>query len=468
MKKKLFLFILIVIIAGAGKAFSQEKGITEAMLKEIKSGIEKDKDFEARLNAITGNSIKDLALNRENKGKKDHYFSHEVKTSGITDQESSGRCWLFTGLNVLKPKVMETFNVSNFEFSHNYNFFWDQMEKSNLFLQAIIDTRDKPLDDRKVEWLLKHAIGDGGQWTGVVNIVSKYGVVPQSAMPETKSSNSTRMMRRLLSWKLKEFALELREMHKKEIKIDALQKRKTNMLADVYKMLVMNLGEPPEEFIWRYKDKDGNLSEEKTYTPKSFYKEAIGVNLQDYVMFMHDPSREFGKLYEIEYDRHMYDGDNWKYINLEIETIKEFAKKSIMGNDAMYFSCDVGKQLNSDAGFLDVNNYDYEALFDVEFTMDKKERILTFSSGSTHGMTLMAVDVDESGKTKKWKLENSWGAKSGHNGYLTMTDRWFDEYMFRVVIHKKYVSEDALKILEQEPIVLPPWDPMYMPDNIKY
>lgn len=462
--KKIFLLMAVFIIAGTN-AFSQEKGITRAMLKEIKTGIKKDKNFEARVNAITGNSIKDLALGRENKGKNDHYFSHEVKTKGITDQESSGRCWLFTGLNVLKPKVMETFNLPDFEFSHNYNFFWDQMEKSNLFLQAIIDTREKPLEDRKVEWLLKNAIGDGGQWTGVVNIVNKYGVVPLSAMPETKSSSSTRMMRRLLSWKLKEFALELREMHKEEKKIDDLQERKTGMLTDIYKMLVMNLGQPPVEFNWRYKDKDGNLSEEKTYTPKAFYKEAIGVNLQDYVMFMNDPSREFGKLYEIEYDRHMYDGDNWKYINLEIEKIKEFAKKSIMGNDAMYFSCDVGKQLNSDAGFLDINNYNYEALFDVEYKMDKKERILTFSSGSTHGMTLMAVDVDKKGKTKKWKLENSWGAKSGHNGYLTMTDQWFDEYMFRVVIHKKYVPGDVLEILEQEPVILPPWDPMYMPDN---
>lgn len=441
------------------------KGLTEDVVKQIKSNVKIDSDLKARMNAVSGTEIKDLALDNSNKGKVDHYFKYKVKSSGITDQKSSGRCWLFTGLNVLRPKVMEKLNITNFQFSQNYSFFWDQMEKSNLFLQAIIDHADKPLTDRKVEWLLKNAIGDGGQWTGVVNIITKYGVVPADVMPETKASESTSRISRLIKYKIREFALELREMHTNGKKPEDLASRKIEMLSDVYKMLVIALGEPPAEFTWRYKDKDGNVSEYKKYTPLSFYEENVGVDLSEYVMFMNDPSREFNKLYEIEYDRHTYDGDNWKYINLASNQIKEFAKQSIIANEAMYFSCDVGKQLNSKDGYLDVNNYDYESIMDVEFGMDKKERIQTFSSGSSHGMTLVAVDVDESETPVKWELENSWGANSGHNGFLTVTDKWFDEYMFRLVIHKKFVSEEVLKILKQQPITLPPWDPMFKQDN---
>lgn len=461
MKQFLKIYLLSAVFMFTMNAFAQEKGISKEVLQQIRSKIKPDKDLKMRMNAIANGRIDELSLNNENKGNTDHFFKYKVKTSGISDQESSGRCWLFTGLNVLKPKVIEKLNISEFEFSQNYSFFYDQLEKSNLFLQAIIDTRNLPNDDRKIEWLFKNSIGDGGQWTGVVTIITKYGVVPKEVMPETKNSNSTGLINRLLTWKLNEFGLELRENAAKGTKESELISTKINMLGDIYKMLVIAYGEPPQEFQWRYKNKDGNLSEYKTYTPKSFYDEVVGIDLNDYVMFMNDPSREYGKLYEIEYDRHAYDGNNWKYINLETAKIKEFALKSIMGNDAMYFSCDVGKQLNAKDGFLDMNNFDYEALMDVEFNMDKKQRIQSYGSSSSHGMTLVAVDVDKDNKPTKWQLENSWGSSSGNNGYLTMTDQWFDEYMFRIVIHKKYISENILKILEQKPVVLPPWDPMF-------
>jgi bleomycin hydrolase len=261
--------------------------------------------------------------------------------------------------------------------------------------------------------------------------------------------------------KLREYGMKLRQMNEEGAAVRDLREAKERMLMEVYQMLAISLGEPPQKFQWRYKDKDGNLTPLKTYTPKEFYKEFVGVNLRDYVMFMNDPSRPYGKLYEIEYDRHSWDGDNWKYINLQNDKIKEYAKKSIMGNDAMYFSCDVGKQLNKDVGVLEMNNFDYAPVFGVDFGMNKTQRVLTSQSGSSHGMTLIAVDVAEDGNVKKWLLENSWGPKSGYKGNLIMTDNWFDQYMFRVVIHKKYVDEETLKILEQEPEMLPPWDPMY-------
>jgi len=353
--------------------------------------------------------------------------------------------------------------MEEFSFSHSFNFFYDQLEKSNLFLEGIISTVDKPMDDKTVEWLFKNSIGDGGQWTGVIDIITKYGLVPSDVFPESYNSENTRWMSRFIRRKLKEDGLALREMYTNGTNEKKLRESKNAMLQEIYRILVISLGEPPTEFEWRYKDKDGYLSELKTYSPKSFYDEFVNIDLNDYVMFMNDPTREFDKVYEIELDRHIVEGQNWRYLNLEADLIKQFAIASILGNEAMYFSCDVGKQLDKDRGYLDVNNYDYDALFGVDFDMDKKQRIQTFESGSTHGMALVAVDL-QNDKPVKWLLENSWG-DTGFEGHLIMTDKWFDEYMFRIVIHKSYIDEETLKILEQEPIMLPPWDPMFKPDN---
>lgn len=443
---------------------AQESGtIDKNLLNELRSSIAADENIEGIQNAVSSNDIQKLALNRQNLSEVDEYFSNRVESKGITDQKSTGRCWLFTGLNVFRAQVMTEKNMGEFSFSHSFNFFYDQLEKSNLFLEGIISTVDKPMDDKKVEWLFKNAIGDGGQWTGVVDIISKYGLVPSDVFPESFNSENTRWMSRLIRRKLKEDGLALREMHSDGINEKKLRESKNVMLQDIYRILVISLGEPPTEFEWRYKDKDGNLSELKTYTPKSFFEEFVNVDLNEYIMFMNDPTREFDNVYEIEFDRHIAEGQNWKYLNLEADKIKQFAIKSIQGNEAMYFSCDVGKQLDKERGYLDVSNYDYESLFGVDFDLDKKERIQTFESGSTHGMALVAVDL-QNDKPVKWLLENSWG-NTGFEGHLIMTDEWFNEYMFRMVIHKSYIDEETIKVLDQDPIMLPPWDPMFQADN---
>lgn len=452
--------LIFIFLISAGISFCQGN-IDDTMIKKFKESIKDDAETRALRNAITNNDIQKLALSHDNINKVNHYFSNKVTTKGITNQKSSGRCWLFTGLNTLKPYVLEKYHLDEFDFSQNYSFFWDQLEKANLFLEGIIETRDKDIEDRKVEWLLKHPIGDGGQWTTFTDIVQKYGLVPKTAMPETNNSENTRWMSKLLRRKLREDAMKIREWHSNGMELENLRKEKITMLSDIYRILSLTLGEPPDEFTWQYKDKDGNISTPKNYTPKAFYDEAIGLNLDDYIMFMNDPSREYYKLYEIEYDRSVYDGRNWKYINLPTNEIKEFAKLSIIDNEALYFSCDVGKQLNTEEGTLDLNNYNYDDLFGVKFGMDKKQRIQTFESGSSHGMTLIGFNQDETGKIDKWLLENSWGPDKGYKGYLTMTDEWFDEYMFRVVVNKKFVSDEVKKILDQKAIMLPPWDPMY-------
>lgn len=461
MLKNLFFILLLGIVIGQIQAQNPES-ISASDLRYYQEQINKDAAITARTNAVSSNNIQSLAHNRENLGKVDTYFSNQVESAGLTDQKSTGRCWLFTGLNVFRAQVINKKNLPEFSFSQSYNFFYDQLEKSNLFLEGMISTAKLPMDDKKVDWLFKNAIGDGGQWTGVVDIIQKYGVVPTEVFPESFNSENTQWLSRLLRRKLKQDGLKLRDLSAKGKSETELRTSKREMLAEVYKVLVISMGEPPSEFNWRYKDKDGKVSELKHYTPQSFFKEFVNVNLKDYVMLMNDPSRPYDRLYEIEYDRHMQDGGNWKYLNLDAEKIKSFAKSSILGNEAMYFSCDVGKQLDKDRGYLDVNNYSYDQVFDVDFGMDKKQRIQTFESGSTHGMALVAVDVVD-GKTVKWLLENSWG-NTGFNGHLIMTDAWFTEYMFRLVVNKKYIDEKTLKLLDQKPEMLPPWDPMFQPD----
>ncbi|MBQ5738545.1 MAG: C1 family peptidase [Alistipes sp.] len=457
--KRVFTVAAMLLSIGTLCAQQPGGGISEAMLQEIRSSHTLTQADKAAHNALAQTSIATLAINGENLAMIDTHFSHRVKTKGITDQHQSGRCWLFTGLNVLRAEMIEKYNLPEMTFSHNYLFFYDQLEKCNLFLQAVIDTKHLKMDDRQVEWLFKHPLSDGGQFTGVSNLVMKYGVVPASVMPENFQTNNTSQISNLLALKLREYGLKLREQKDRRAPV-AL---KTEMLKEIYSMLVRAYGVPPTEFEWTRYDREGNAVDTKTYTPQSFYKEYFGeLDLEkDFVMIMNDPTREYHKVYEIEYDRHVYDGENWVYLNLPIEEVKALAIASIKDNTAMYFSCDVGKFLLSKKGTLDIRNFDYESLMGVEFPMNKEQRVRTFASGSSHAMTLIAVDLDEEGNAKKWMVENSWGPQAGWQGNLIMTDEWFEEYMFRVVVNRKYIPEATLKLLEQKPVMLPSWDPMF-------
>ena len=444
---------------------SQQGGISDEMLKQIQSSYKNTSADKAIRNAIGGTDIRKLSLNQENQQGLDTDFSIKVESKGITDQQSSGRCWLFTGLNVMRAKAIARYNLPSLEFSQAYSFFWDQLEKSNLFLQGVIDTAKEPMSNQTVEWLFKHPLSDGGTFTGVADIVSKYGLVPKEVMPETYSSEHTSQMSSLIGLKLKEYGLELRESVQKGMDVKKIEARKTEMLETVYRILVLNLGVPPTEFDYVRKDVKGNPVETEHHTPMSFLEKYGDKNLlTNYVMVMNDPSREYYKCYEIDFDRHRYDGKNWTYVNLPVEEIKEMAIASLKDSTRMYFSSDV-TQLDSKRGLLDVNNNDFGSLLGTTFGMDKKQRIQTFASMSAHAMTLMAVDLDENGKPKKWMVENSWGAQSGYKGHLIMTDEWFNEYMYRLVLETKYVPKKVLDIFKQKPVRLPAWDPMFAPEE---
>ncbi len=458
---KRVLLIITVLVCSISTSLFAQKNINSSALNEIKASFVKDEYTKSAMNAVSTNNIKDLVLNRENVGTVDHYFKYKIDVSGITNQKSSGRCWMFTSLNIFRPLVMKKLNVSSFEFSENYLYFWDIFEKANLFLDNIIETADKQIENRYVDHYFSSPVDDGGVWNSFSNLVVKYGVVPKEVMPETNSSSNTRFMIRMINRKLREDGLELRNLIENGTKKKNAYLTKVYMLKDIYRMLAINLGEPPAKFYWRYKDKNGKISELREYTPQGFVKEVLPETIfGDYVMLMNDPTREYFKYYEIENYRNVEEGVNWKYINLPNKDLKRMAVESIKNNEVMYASCDVGKQLNSDEGILDVNNYDFEAIYGVKFGMNKKQRILSGESGSSHGMALVAVDVDENENPVKWQFENSWGPDRGHNGYLTFTDEWFDNYVFRLVINKRFIDKKILEILEQEPILLPPWDPM--------
>ena len=442
-------------------------GITAAMLTQMKQTFGTSASDKALRNILVNNSPAKLAMNYENATKFDSHFSNRVVSKAVTDQKSSGRCWMFTGLNVLRNQAIRNHKLpADFQFSQAYLFFYDQLEKSNLFLQAMIDTYKKSIDDQEVQWLFQNPIGDGGQFTGVANLIDKYGLVPSEAMPETYNTNNTSSISSLIKLKLREDGLLLREMAaQKGMTSPKLQAKKTEMLATIYRMLALTFGEPPAQFTWQQKDAKGEIVETATYTPMEFYEKFAKTDFSKYYMVMNDPTREYYKVYEIHYDRHVYDGQNWRYLNLPMEEIAPMCIASIKDSTMMYFSCDVGKFLDRDKGFMDMNNFDYESLMGTTFGMDKKQRVTTHASGSSHAMTLCAVDLDSDGKPVKWMVENSWGPNYGWQGNLIMTNDWFNEYMFRVVLDEKYIPANIRAMMDQKPIMLPAWDPMFAPEE---
>lgn len=457
--KKTFLLCSLMAIS----LFSYAQTLDANVLQELRTGFVKDSRDVALQNVLTGDAnITKNAKNREVAGKTDHFFKYRVPVKGITNQYSSGRCWMFTSLNVLRPEAREMLQTDAFAFSHNYLYFWDMLEKSNLFLENIIATAHKDMDDREVTVFFSSPVADGGVWNLFYNLAEKYGVVPEQVMPESEHSKNTRQMVSILNERLRGGGYALREMAAKGVREKELREEKTTVLKDIYRVLVLCLGEPPAEFSYRYKNKQGETVTLQT-TPLEFYKSLVKSDYTpaDYIMIMNDPTRAYHRVYEIKNYRNTLEGINWVYLNLPNDQIKQAALASIKDNEPMYTSCDVGKQMDREAGILDVNNYDYESLLGITLSMDKKARILTRQSGSAHAMLLIACDTDENDVPVKWEFENSWGQASGNKGYLTFTDTWFDEYMFRFVIHKKYLSPEAVKALSSKPILLPVWDYMF-------
>lgn len=443
-------------------------GISKDMLTEIRNAQQRTAADRALFNALAANSIDAIAKNHANQGTVDTHFSVETPSQSITDQKQSGRCWMFSGFNVMRSDFAQRTDSLVVDLSHDYLFFYDQLEKANLFLQGVVDCADKPIDDERVRFFFKSPLNDGGTYCGVADLVSKYGLVPAEVMPETFSAENTAKVASLMKSKLREQGLKLRSMVAEGKSQEDIRAEKTKMLAVIYRMLTLTMGEPPAEFTYAFKNEDGRtVTEAKTYNPVTFAAEILGGKpvMGSFIMVMNDPRREYYKTYEVEYDRHTYDGTNWKYLNLPMEDIARLAIASLKDGRKMYSSYDVGKFLDGKRGYLDVRNFDYGTLFGTEFGMNKAQRIMTYDSGSTHAMTLTAVDLDKDGKPVMWKVENSWGPSYGQKGCLIMTNEWFNEYMFRLVVDKKYVPAKMLEQYEQEPVMVMPEDPLFLEDN---
>ena len=468
MNKKTITFALCLASATVLMAQNQPGGISSAMLQKIETSQKSSPAERALANAFASNNIDDLARNQAHQGSLNTYFSDETPKQSIQNQQSSGRCWMFSGLNVLRGNFAKAHNDTlAVEYSHAYLFFYDQLEKANLMLQGVIDNAKLPMEDARVLFFFKNPINDGGTFCGVADLADKYGLVPKSVQPETYSSDNTKIMAKLVSRKLREFGLELRKMVADKKSKTAINDRKTEMLSTVYHLLTLTLGEPVKSFTYAFTDKNGKeIGESKQYTPRSFYDATVGHPLNGtFLMVMNDPRHPYYKTYEVQYDRHTYDGHNWTYLNLPMDEIAQLAIASLKDGHKMYSSYDVGKQLDRKRGYMDLDNYDYASLTGTTYNMNKADRIRTFDSGSTHAMTLTAVDLDKQGKPVKWKVENSWGPSYGHQGYLIMTNRWFNEFMFRLVVDKKYASEKVLKAAQQKPVMLMHDDPLFQEDK---
>lgn len=460
---KSFLLLSLTLFAMSANAQTKAGGISPEMLQKIEQSQKTCKTQQALRNAIASNNINNLAKNPQKQGPVDNHFSVETTSQSIHNQKSSGRCWMFASMNVLRSDFARQHkDTLAVEFSHDYTFFFDQLEKSNLFLQGAINTANKDIEDPEVKFFFKAPLNDGGTFCGIIDLTAKYGLVPKCVMPETYQSENSRLQGQIISTKLREFGLELRKMVQGKKKPAAIEARKTEMLAEVYRILSMTLGEPVKEFKYAHRDKTGKIiGEEKTYTPQSFYKEVAGdPMIGKYTMLMNDPRHDYYKVYEVQHDRHVYDGHNWRYINLPMEDIEKIAIASLKANTKMYSSYDL-PQMDRERGLMDVDLFDYATLFNTTFPMNKAERISTFESMSAHAMTLTAVDLDKQGNPLKWKVENSWGTSHGQNGCAIMSEQWFRDNMFRLVVDKKYVPAEILKIENDKPIMVKYDDPLF-------
>ena len=380
----------------------------------------------------------------------------------VTNQKSSGRCWGFAGLNLLRIYLGRKYNLKKFEFSQNYFIFCDKLEKSNYFLENIIKTADKPLDGRLVMHLLTDPIQDGGQWHMFVNLIEKYGVLPQTEMPESFQSSQSMRMNRMITRKLRGFAKDLRVAYEKGADTKKLRVMKEDMLRTIYQMLTICLGSPPEKFEWQIRDKDKKFHRFEKLNPKQFYKEHVGLDLNDYVCLINCPmsDKSYNEIYTVDYLGNVVEGSIIRYLNLPSKRLKEVTAASIKDDHPVWFGCDVGKHFHRNLGVMDMDIFDFELFYSTDFPMTKTDRLEFGDSQMTHAMLFTGVDLDGRGHTRKWQVENSWGEKRSDKGYDIMTDSWFDEYNYEVVVYKDYITKDEFSLYQKDPVVLPPWDPM--------
>lgn len=420
-------------------------------------------------NVITQNSLQDTFINREVYQNSEHIFSHQVEPRvKITNQKSSGRCWLFAALNVMRLNMISDYDLKEYEFSQSYLFFWDKLERSNFVLESVIDAHNnnENINGQIIQHLLNDPLSDGGQWDMVANLINKYGLVPKSVYPESRHSSYSASMNQILTYKIREYSKELIDLLKQD---KSIEEEKNRMLGEIYQLLSKFLGTPPTNFDWEYMDKKNDYHIIKDLTPKSFYKNNVNFNVDDYYSLINDPRNEYNKLYTVKYLGNIVEGYKVRYLNLPINRLKELTKNSLIDNEAVWFGCDVGKNNLKNQCIMDLDILAYETPLNIKFGLNKKERLEFRQSLMTHAMVISGCNIIEennsvctnvTNKVNKWEIENSWGDRGPAKGYCMMTDKWFDEYVYEILINKKYLLEDELNIINSKKYtILPPWDP---------
>ncbi len=412
-------------------------------------------------NVVTQRDVNEVALNRTIVTEAPHTFSTLLDDWSVTNQARSGRCWMFAGLNVCRVDTRKHLNVKDFEFSQNYLMFWDKLERANYVLESIIETADKPLDDRTVSFLLSRPMQDGGQWEMFTGLVRKHGVVPKSAMTETESSSNTARMNANLNYQMRQGAKKIRDAYSKESGLDELRSIKNDVLKVVYHILCIHLGTPPASVDWQWKNKDGDFNRDGVMTPQEFAQKYVTTPLDDYVCLVNDPreSSPIGRTFTVEYLGNIVDGPQIKYLNVDIQVMKDIAQKMLEDGKPVWMGCDTGKQMHRDLGIWDAELFDYAGVYGTDFELDKAARLDYHQTSMTHAMMFTGVDVVD-GKPRRWRVENSWNDKVGDKGFCLMNDSWFAEYMFEIAVPKDYLPADLQAAWELEPVILPPWDPM--------
>ncbi len=438
------------------------KNITPELLASYSGSFHADRANLVACDAVMTNGLNKSCLNHGARRSNTHTYSLTLKQGSVTSQKSSGRCWLFAAMNVMRVRVMKKLNLKDFELSQNYMMFWDKLEKSNWFLENILDTLDEPTDGRLVSFLLRDPMGDGGQWDMMANLVNKYGVVPKYAMPESAVSSSTRDMNRVLTELLRGDASILRRKHGEGADREALTAEKERMLEEIYRILVICLGEPPKTVDLEVRDKDDNFIQDLGLTPMEFYKKYVDMDLNDYISLINAPTADkpFYHRYTVKMLGNVKEGAPVCYINLPVDELKAAAIAQMKDGEPVWFGCDVGPYSDRETGLLDIDNYDYENTLQIRLRMSKAERLDYGQSQMTHAMVFQGVNLDGDGKPTRWRVENSWGDEAGIKGYYSMSDAWFDEYMYQVVVNKKYLTPEQLAVINSDVIELAPWDPM--------
>lgn len=431
-------------------------------IREMEEKFLSDDSLIASMNAASLNGISKVSLNPQSLILEPFNFNVDIKQGKITNQKSSGRCWMFAGLNLMRNHLIKNLNLETFELSQSYTLFFDKLERANYFLENMIENCEEELDGRLLHFLLSDPLSDGGQWDMFVNLIKKYGIVPKYAYPESFNSSNTSQMNKCLCKILRKYTLKLREAKSKgEDEIYAI---KSEAMQKVYDILVTSLGEPPIKFDFVVHDKDDKLIEERNISPQDFFKKYIGIEIDDYISIINAPTKDkpYNKTYTVKYLGNIIEGREIKHLNLEIEELEKAAVNQLKDGQPVWFGCDVGQWEYSDKerAILDTKSQEYEKLFQVDLSLDKADALDYGDSLMTHAMTFLGVHLDENGNAMRWKVENSWGDDYGYNGYLVMTKDWFEKYMYQVVVNKKYLTDEQKKLYEQEPIILNPWDPM--------